>query len=171
MSATPEAMLFTWEFDTTASQGVAQAPSTAVAPSLLAQLAAASRAEVPLAPVAMPAEVRFVINDPQGDIHLSVGREARDVAVKVEVPTGLMAAVKEAEAPIRSSLQDEGYQLEGYEVREREDGVQHAPERDRHQPEAQRGRQNPRRSTNNSPASENPPPEKTAGLRLLDRRA
>ncbi len=169
MSTTPESMLFTWEFDAVASRGVARAQAPAVAPSLLSQLADASRAQTPLAPVAMPDELRLVIQDPEGEIHVSVGRDERDVTVKVDVPTGLMAAVKEAEAPIRASLQDDGYQLEDYDVQERD--VDAAPKRDQPEHHAPRGRRPLRRHAQHSSKTSETPTTQNPGPRLLDRRA
>ncbi len=171
MASTPESMYFTWEFDTAASRSIAQPAAPTVAPSLLSQLAAASQREpgaLPLPPSALPDQINLLIRDPEGDIRLTVGREERDVAVKVEVPHGLMAAVKEAEAPMRASLQDGGYQLEGFEVREREAGVDQQPEHQQPHRRAQRPRQGQARAGQDPESTRS---TSTPGLRLLDRRA
>jgi hypothetical protein len=166
MAATPEALFFTVEYDAgSAPIGRTQAP--AIAPSLTAQLAAASRAELPVGPAAMPEEVSLLIRDPDGDIRLFVGREDREVAVKLEVPTGLMAAVQEAEAPIRAGLAEEGFELDGYEVQEREEGLDRQAERERTgQRTRRRGRQQP-----SAPEPEARDRDPGSGLRLLNRRA
>jgi len=172
MASTPESMLFTFEFDTAASSSVARATSPTVAPSLLSQLAEASQARVPVGPAAMPNEISLVIRDPAGDIRLNVGRDERDVAVKLEVPTGLMAAVQEAEAPIRASLQDEGYKLEGFDVQEREEeDVHQAPERDRSRRHAQREQHGQGRNVPREREADPPTRKPMLGPRLLDRRA
>jgi hypothetical protein len=169
MANTPEAMLFTFEYDA-GHASPAQHGGPIIAPSLTSQLAQASQAsqtELPIGPAAMPEELSLLIRDPDGDIRLFVGREDRDVAVKVEVPTGLMSAVQEAEAPIRAGLAEEGFELDGYEVQEREDGVGRQAERERE------GRQARRRGGRSSvqpevEAAEQPP---RPGLHLLNRRA
>jgi len=172
MASTPESMLFTFEFDTAASSSVARASSPTVAPSLLSQLADASRLQAPLTPVAMPDEINLVIRDPAGDIRMNVGRDDRDVAVKLEVPTGLMAAVREAEAPIRASLQDEGYELEGYDVEEHEEqGVDQSPQRDRSQRHTQREGRGRRRHSSQEREATHPTRRPILGPRLLDRLA
>ena len=164
-------MFFAWEFDTAATQTIQQPTTPTVAPSLLSQLAAASRQEpaaMPVTPMALPNEVSMVIRDQDGDIRVTIGREERDVAVKVEVPTGLMAAVKEAEAPVRVSLHEEGYQLEGFDVEEREAGVDQNPEREqphRRGQQARRGAHSARNDTGSTRSTSSP------GMRLLDRRA
>ena len=168
MSATPEAMLFTWEFDASAQQAHSPARTPTIAPSLLAQLAEASRQQAPVTPIALPNEVNMVIRDPEGDIRVTVGREAKDVAVHLEVPAGLMAAVTEAEAPIRVSLNEEGYQLEDYEVAEREDGVERQPDRERARQRGQRPRRDARHSREEQDKHR---PTSNTGWRLLDRRA
>jgi hypothetical protein len=169
MSAAPESMLFTFEFDAGAAR-IGQGPGAGgVAPSLLSQLAAASRQEGPVAPFlpsAMPDEVSLLIHDPDGDIKLDVGRQDRDVAVRIEVPSGLFSALREAEAPIRSSLHEEGYELEHFELSARED-LERSPEREQTERHSKR-----RQAAAHTRRPPDPPQERTtSGPRLLNRRA
>jgi len=171
MAATPEAMLFTMEYDAGATTTIGRAASPTITPSLLSQLAEASRAQTPVTPTAMPDEISLVIRDAAGDIRLEVGRDQKDVAVKVEVPTGLLAAIQEAEAPIRASLHEEGFELEGYEVQEREDGIDQAPHRDDADHRARHPRDGAGRSDRADAHEEPTERERTTGPRLLNRRA
>ncbi len=172
MSATPESMLFTWEFDpAAASQQVARAPTAAVSPSLTAQLAAAragAGAEAPILPAALPDQVNLLIRGPNGTIEVAVGREKQDVSVRVEVPTGLMAAVREAQAPIQLALELEGYDLESFDIHAGEPGVEQAPEHDRSDQRGGHSRQT--KDSNDNPDSEHTQPTGPRS-RLLDLRA
>ncbi len=167
MSETPESMFFTWEFDPGANQALSRAPGATVSPSLLSQLAEASRQELPVTPGAMPDEVKLILPDPEGDIRLTVGRDQRELAVKLEVPTGLISAVREAEAPLRASLEDDGYQLQDYLVSDGEAEAEHSSGRERGAADHRR-RSRPTHPSGPVEASAGAP---SSGLHLLNRRA
>jgi hypothetical protein len=111
LASLPEPLLFTVEFDTSAAASLGRA--TGAVGQIMPPTASP---EIPMAPVALPREIEVQLQDPEGPVRLTVGRDKRDVNVRVEVPTGLFPAVQEARHPVRAALAEHGLELGRYDV-------------------------------------------------------
>jgi hypothetical protein len=105
----PEPLLCTLEYETSPRVGPA-ITSVQVTPP-------APRGDLSLLAAGAPLrDLTLLLDDPEGPVKVTVGREQREVSVQVEVPTGLLVAVREAQAPIRTALGQQGLELGRYEV-------------------------------------------------------
>ncbi|MFH1469867.1 MAG: hypothetical protein ABIO70_36120 [Pseudomonadota bacterium] len=162
LASVPEPMLFTVEFDAQAAVAATRAAQT---PGPAAPHAASP--PPPLAALALPREVELLLQDPDGPVKLTVGRDQREVSVRVEVPHGLLPAIEEAHQPVRAALAQRGFELGRYDVHGGQQGAGGDGRGARREP----GEQRPARGAH-------PPREATSGTAgrathrgLLDRRA
>jgi len=116
-------------------------------------------------PAALPSEVELLVQDEDGPIRLTVGRQQRDISVRVEAPGELLSGIRQSEAPLSSALEEDGYTLEEFQA-EANDSQEQQQRRDAQRSRATQRQDEP--STTHEDAQEEDPDHAIRENRLLD---